>query len=243
MTTGDAFLSGMLRIRQPERGFRAGLDSVMLAAAVPATGAQSVFELGSGAGAAALCLAVRVPAARVTGLEIQSDLVSLAMANAQDNGLGGRVTVLPGDAALPPSALPRDHFDHAMMNPPFFVEGREDASPDRARSTASIGDGELLARWAKPARTHLHAKGTLTANIPAARLAAMLDALEPGFGGIVIVPLWPRAGEAAKRIIVHARKGSRAPLSLRPGLVLHGAGAKFTPEAEAVLRHGAALSF
>jgi tRNA1(Val) A37 N6-methylase TrmN6 len=42
-------------------------------------------------------------------------------------------------------------------------------------------------------------------------------------------------------VLVQAIKGSNAPLELRPGLVLHGAGNTFSPEAEAVLRHGAAL--
>lgn len=241
MTTEDAFLGGRLRIRQPARGFRAGLDSVMLAATVPASGTESVLELGSGAGVAALCLTARVPEAKVTGLEIQPDLVLLAAANARDNNLGNRVAVLLGDVASPPPPLPRDHFDHAMMNPPFFVEGRDDPSPDPARSTAAIGDSELLARWAKTARTYLQAKGTLSAIVPADRLAAMLSALEVGFGGIVVFPLWPRAGEAAKRILVHARKGSRAPLVLRPGLVLHDE-AGFTPQAEAILRHGRRLA-
>jgi len=32
-----------------------------------------------------------------------------------------------------------------------------------------------------------------------------------------------------------------APLRLAPGLVLHGAGGAFTPEAEAVLRHAGGL--
>jgi tRNA1(Val) A37 N6-methylase TrmN6 len=240
MTAGDAFLGGRLHISQPEHGFRAGLDSVMLAAAVPAKPGERVLEIGSGAGVAALCLIARVPGASLTGIEPQAGLVALATATARANGLDA--AFLEGSAEQPPAGLPRDHFDHAMMNPPFFVEGRDDASPDPARRTAAIADADLLARWARTARTHLHAKGTLTAILPADRLAAMLKALETGFGGVAVVPLWPRAGEAAKRIIVHARKGSRAALALRPGLVLHNADGGFTPDADAVLRHGAALA-
>ena len=151
------------------------------------------------------------------------------------------VVFFPGSVEAPPAELPRDRFDHAMMNPPFFVEGREDSSPDPGRRSAAITDGEALARWTRAARTHLHAKGTLTAVLPADRLAAMLAALETGFGGIVVFPLWPRAGEAAKRILVFARKGSRARLVLAPGLVLHEAEGGYTAAAEGILRRGDAV--
>lgn len=241
MTTEDRFLGGQLTLRQPKQGFRAGLDSVMLAAAVPAVPGDTALELGSGAGVAALCLARRVAGVHVTGIEIQGELVALATVNAEANALDG-ATFVQGRAEQPPPELPRDHFDHVMINPPFFVDGRDDASPDAFRRIASIADDELLTRWAKTARTHLHAKGLLTAIVPADRLAALLSALATGFGNVTIFPLWPRAGEPAKRIIVSARKGSRAALSLKPGLVLHGAGGDYSEGAEAILRRGGALN-
>lgn len=234
--TSDAFLGGRLTLRQPARGFRAGIDSVMLAAAVPAAPGERVLELGSGAGVAALCLAARTGAA-VTGIEPQPDLVALAAENAAANALGALAAFAEGAVEAMPD-LPRDHFDHAMMNPPFYLEGREDTSPNAARRMALSADGAALGRWVKTARTHLHAKGTLTAILPADRLGAMLAALETGFGGVVVFPLWPRAGAAAKRVIVRALKGSRAPLALSAGLVLHEAEAKYSAAAEAVLRGG-----
>ncbi|MBL4768768.1 MAG: methyltransferase, partial [Rhodobacteraceae bacterium] len=45
---------------QPRKGYRAGIDPMLLAASVPAHAGQSVLELGCGAGAAILCLATRV---------------------------------------------------------------------------------------------------------------------------------------------------------------------------------------
>ena len=44
----------------------------------------------------------------------------------------------------------------------------------------------------------------------------------------------------AIRVLVRARKGSRAPLALLPGLMLNDADGKPTAEAEAILRGGAA---
>jgi len=58
-------------VRQPETGFRAGLDAVMLAAAVP--DGATALELGAGAGTASLCLAARLPSIAITGIEIDRE--------------------------------------------------------------------------------------------------------------------------------------------------------------------------
>jgi tRNA1(Val) A37 N6-methylase TrmN6 len=234
-------LGGLLTLKQPAHGFRAGMDSVMLPAAVPAADGQAVLELGSGAGVAALCLARRVPGVHVAGLEMQDDMVALSTGNAAANGLSDRTRFLHGVVEQPPTALPRDAFDHVMMNPPYFVEGLDDPSPNAHRRASSIADADALARWAKCARTHLKARGTLTAIIPAERLPAMLIALDTGFGGVTVFPLWPRDGEPARRILIHARKGSRAPFALKQGLVLHGTDGTLTRETDAILRTGAGL--
>ena len=82
--------------------------------------------------------------------------------------------------------------------------------------------------------------GTLTAILRADRMGEALSEL--GEDGVTIFPLWPRAGEAAKRIIVRAVKGSHAPLAIMPGLVLHEADGKYTRAANAILRDGAPLA-
>jgi tRNA1(Val) A37 N6-methylase TrmN6 len=57
---------------------------------------------------------------------------------------------------------------------------------------------------------------------------------------VTLLPLWPRAGEPAKRVILQARRGAKGPDRVLPGLVLHE-GAGWSAEAERVLRDGAAL--
>ena len=77
--THDGFLGGRLHLWQPRRGYRAGVDPVLLAASVPAQAGQSVLDLGCGAGAAMLCLGVRVPGLDLNGLEVQPDYAALAL--------------------------------------------------------------------------------------------------------------------------------------------------------------------
>ncbi|MFT3809366.1 MAG: methyltransferase [Micropepsaceae bacterium] len=238
-TTVDAFLGGRVTLEQPASGFRAGLDSVMLAAAVPARPGDTVLELGSGAGAAALCLMARVERLTLIGLEIQDDYAALARANAERNKSAARF--LTADVERPPGALEPQSFDQVMMNPPFFVEGPADVSPDPTRRTAMSADPDLVPRWVAAARRYLKPQGHFTAIIPTERLSALLGALARGFGGTTIIPLWPDAVTPAKRIVVTAKLGSRAPLQLRPGLVLHENG-RNAAAAEAILRHAGPLA-
>jgi tRNA1(Val) A37 N6-methylase TrmN6 len=233
-TTEDRFLGGRVLVHQPEDGFRAGLDAVMLAAAVPASPGETALELGAGAGTASLCLARRVENLTIAGLEIDERLADLANANAAANGMDGRVLFISGDALDPPAALRRP-FDHVFCNPPFH-EG--EVSPDPARARALQDDGRL-AGWLAAGLKRTVSSGTFTAILRADRLGEALAVL-PG-RGLAIFPLWPRAGIAAKRVIVQLRQGSRAPLRLLPGLALHAAEGRYTPEADAVLKEGEAL--
>jgi tRNA1(Val) A37 N6-methylase TrmN6 len=85
------------------------------------------------------------------------------------------------------------------------------------------------------------AGGSATVIHRAGALAEVLAALAGRFGGTVVLPIHPRGGEPASRVLVRAVKGSRAPLELLAGLALHNAGNGFRPEVEAILRHGAGL--
>lgn len=230
----DRFLDGRLSIRQPDGGFRAGLDAVMLASAVPASG--DCLELGTGPGAAALCVAVRARDVRVLGIEIDPALVAMAQANAAANGLLDRATFAAADALRLPAAL-RRQFDHVFCNPPFYAGG--EASPVAAKARAKM-DGGALADWLHGGLKRTRSGGTFTAIVAADRLGEAMAAL-PG-RGLTIFPLWPKAGAPAKRIILQARLGANSPPVLAAGLVLHQDDGRFTPSADAILRGRAGLT-
>lgn len=236
----DRLLGGRVVLRQPRSGFRVAIDTVLLAAAVPAKAGEHVLDAGAGNGAAGLCLAARVPGCRIVGVERDPDLVRLAGQNADLNGVADRVAVHQGDVADPPPTLERGSFDHAMMNPPYLRPDRSQVSRERKKASASQEDAVDLRTWVEFALAMLRPKGTLTVVHRADRLDDILAALRDRAGGIVIFPLWPAADAApAKRVIVRARKGIATPLALAPGLVLHEPGGGYTAAAEAVLRGGA----
>ena len=242
--TDDGFLGQRLRILQPRQGYRAATDPVLLAAAVPARGGDSVLELGCGAGVASLCLAARVAGLGQSALERQPAYATLARMNADRNGIG--LTVVEGDLAAMPDGLRRP-FDHVIANPPYFAAGDGTAAGDAGRETARREETPL-AVWIDAATRRLAPGGWLTLIHLAARLPHLLAVMDRRLGSQSVLPLAPRPDRAASRVILRARKGGRAAFRLLAPMVLHdGAGHdadrdSFTPEVRAVLRDGADLS-
>ncbi|MBL8567983.1 MAG: methyltransferase [Phreatobacter sp.] len=238
-TTSGTLLGGRLRFEQPARGYRVAIDPVLLAASVGLARGR-VLDLGAGAGAAGLCLAWRVPGVAVTAVEIDETLTRLAARNAAANGLASRLAATTGDVLRLPRAL-HGAFDAVVTNPPFETAARASPSPDAARRRAHVEGEATLERWVRAAHRALKPRGRLFVVHRADRLGELLAALGPRFGDVEIVALWPRAGAAAKRVIVRARRDARGALVLHPGLVLHEADGRFTAAAERILRDGAAL--
>lgn len=243
--TEDGFLNGRLRILQPEKGYRAGIDAVFLAASIPAHGGDKLFEAGIGTAVAALCLAWRVTGLEITGVELAARYAMLAEENARRNDCGAGIKVIHADikealrrgSAVLPAA---GSMAHAFANPPYFEDGKSTPSPVALKAGAHNFGPEDLDLWVKAMHALIEPRGTATLIYRAEALARVLATFEGRFGDITVAPLFPRAGLPASRIIVQGVKGSRAPIQLLPGLILHGEDGKFTAEAEAILREGAA---
>jgi tRNA1(Val) A37 N6-methylase TrmN6 len=155
----------------------------------------------------------------------------LANGNATENGFGERAVFVTVDALDLPSDMKRD-YSHVMCNPPYHgAEGER--SPDAMKAGATHDDG-LLAEWLTVGVKRTAPGGSFTCILRAERMGEALAALPPL--GVSVFPLWPRAGEAAKRVIIQVRKNARAPLAMLPGLVLHATDGSYTPRADAVLR-------
>lgn len=232
-----SLLGGRVRYAQPATGFRSGIEPVLLAGYVPASAGARVFEAGSGAGAALLCLAARVPGLLGTGLELDPALAALATENATANGFTG-LSFLAGDVL---GALAPGPFDHAFANPPYHRSSGS-ASPDPGRERAKRAPPGLLAAWTGALARRVRIGGSVSLVLSAPAMPEALAALGgAGMGSLELMPLWPFAGRAAKLVLLRGIRGGRGAFAVLPGLVLHRPGGGFTAAAEAVLREGAGL--
>ncbi|MGE3142020.1 MAG: tRNA1(Val) (adenine(37)-N6)-methyltransferase, partial [Hyphomonadaceae bacterium] len=204
--TEDRLLDGRIVIRQPARGYRVNADTLLLAAAIE-TADGPILEAGCGVGAGLIALASRDPAAQLIGVERDAGYARLARENVALNGCAARVRVETGDALAAEGIFAGIYF-----NPPYDQTG-EGRAPAEARRSAYIAE-ESLETWIKALSNKLAGGGAMTLIHRARKLGDILAALEGRLGGVEILPIRPRAKEAAKRVLVRARKGSRAPLKL-----------------------------
>ena len=146
---------GRVRYAQPRQGFRSGIEPVLLAAAIPARPGERVLEGGSGAGAALLCLAARVPGVRGLGIEQDPALVPLARRNAAGEWSPGLEFIAADIASLPALGV----FDHACANPPYHATAarhrrtlRDGPPSRRPRAAGGMGRRAGSARCGHGAR-------------------------------------------------------------------------------------------
>lgn len=244
-TSDDAFLGGALQMLQPKQGYRAGLDAVLLAAAASKVD-RRMLDVGAGVGVVGHCVARRIPGAHVTMVERDSGLAALARANVARNGLSEHTRVIEADVTrslgeCAELAKLAESFDCVLANPPYHAEERGTAARDASKAKAhAMAEGEF-ARWARFMASMARPGGTALVIHKAEALAEVLDAFSGRFGAVTVLPIHPQADVPATRVLCLGTKGSRAPLQIRAGLVLHGSDGRFRPEVEAILREGAPL--
>ena len=244
--TRDAFLGGRLTLSQPGRGFRAGLDSVLLGAAV-AEGRKTLLDMGCGVGTAGFVAMTHNAGMAATLADRNPDMVALAEINAAENGFADRARMIIADVAgkgakRHAAGLADNLYDSVIANPPFFDDAGGTLATDPGRAGARHMDAAALDLWIKTAAGAAAPGGEVIFIYPAQGLSPLLAGFTQRFGAVTILPLTPRAGEAANRVLLRGVKGSRAPLTLLASRALHEAETRaFRPEFDAIFRGSARL--
>jgi tRNA1(Val) A37 N6-methylase TrmN6 len=238
--TEDSVLGAKVTLRQPAKGYRAGMDAALLAAACDAGPGERVADVGCGVGAVMLAAAMRRPGATFVGVERDPAAAALARENIAANGMAERAVVREADIADRRSVCEAP-FDAALCNPPFFDDAGALRGPHPARRGAYIAD-DGFASWAAFLLKAVRDGGTITLIHRAERLADALALLAAKAGSFQVRAIHPFADAPAGRVLLRAIRGGRAPLRLLPPLVLHMRGeSRHAPEAEAILRGEADL--
>ncbi len=238
----DAWLGGRLKLTQPKRGHRVGSDAALLAAACDASSGR-VVDVGAGVGAVGLALVRRCERLYADLVEIDAALARLARDNAERNGLGKRARILQVDVsdarARCEAGLADESSDAVVTNPPFFEAGAARASPEAARARAhvfSASESGGLMNWIRACLALLRPGGRFVMIHRPGALQPILAAVENRLGALTLLPVQPRAGASAHRLLILGVKGSKAPLRIAPALVLHESDGRLTAEADAIHR-------
>ena len=245
--TDDLFLGGALKMFQPKDGFRSGIDAVLLAASIPDHGPMRVLEAGCGAGVVSLAIARRCQEAEVMAIEIEAVNTAIAMRNISRNELEGRVRVIHADLCDPVSRLERlglqqNSYDFVVANPPFYDEREMRVSKNPLRRRAKRAVAETLEDWVRFLTAMAAPKGVISLIHRAEKLDEILLVLSRRFGAVKILPLFPKPNEPANRVIIQGVKGSRAPMTLLPGIVLHDEAGGYMSDVKALCQGPLGLS-
>ncbi len=231
-------LGGKLTMLSAGGGYRAAIDPVMLAAAIPAKAGDHILDVGCGTGAAAMCLTTRVLDVQVTGMDQQHSLVELAEEIAQLNGLSKQVGYHCADLLDFKAAA----FDHVMANPPHHKKGSGNPSPDPLKAAANIEGEAALDEWVGFCFKMVKEGGSVTFVHRYDRLDELVELMAAEDRAVSGFPLWPKVkGEGAKRVLVQARKGVPGDIRITDGMVMHTEEDTYTAEAHAILREAAVL--
>lgn len=248
--TTDDFLDHAIAVHQfKSGGHRSGLDAILLAATVPEQTRGRVADLGAGAGVVGMAVAHRCPEVTVDLFEIDPDLVSLARKSIQmdrNSHLAGRVCSTCADvgetaALLGTNGALQGDFQYVVSNPPFNDQHHR-PSPNDRRSLAHSAAADDPEKWLKAASVLLPPRGCMVFIVRPSNLQDYLAVLPRWFGGVCIKPIHATAQKSANRVLIGARKASRAATQILPPLIVHGADGDFTPEADAILRGRAAIA-
>lgn len=168
--------------------------------------------------------------------------MDLAIQNADLNDFSDRCRFFQGDIQNE-KTIEDNMFHSIVMNPPYMEGGTPSPENNKATAHHENSSGATLEDWVKYAHKKLKQGGALTMVHRADRLDDIIITLEKKrwFGSLEIFPLWPHAGENAKRVIIRARKERYAPLVLKVGMVIHREDGKYTKEADRILSDAGTL--
>ena len=242
----NGFLDGRLQILQPVAGYRAAIDPILLAAFVQAKSGQSVLDVGCGVGVALLAVGVRISDLMLYGLERDEATGELA----QENGVQNKISaqIFTADLADLPPVLKQQTFDHVITNPPFHkaFHKNKNSAPQQSHKHSAHQESMALCDWITACLRRVKPRGYFYMIHHAGRLPDILTSLT-ACGDITILPIAPRLGRDANRVLIRARKGAKGAGRLCPPLVIHQEckhktdGEDYSDTALAILRHCAGL--
>ncbi len=220
-----------LRILQKKKGFRYGMDAVLLADFAQIA-EQAVFaDFGTGTGILPLLLLGRGKGSRAEAIEIQPEFADMAARTMRLNGLADRVAVHCADVCDAGGLLGRCSVDAVVCNPPYGRPGATLLNPDPAEQLARHQTGEGLLPWLRSAHRILRGKGRLSVVYPAPRMLELMRQMDAAR----LTPkrfrlVYPRADRPANLVLVEAVKDARPTLQPEPPLIVYEADGRMTPE-------------
>ena len=123
-------------IFQYKKGFRFGMDAVLLSGYGEVRRLEKALDLGSGTGIIPLLLASKSESREITGIELFKENVDLAEKSIEYNSLSDRIKMICGDIRDIKDLTAPSYYDVIFSNPPYMPAGHGFISPDETKAAA-----------------------------------------------------------------------------------------------------------
>ena len=226
-------------ILQAGKGFRFGMDAVLLAAFARVKPGERVLDMGTGSGIIPILLAARHETAQITGLEIQPYAAAMAARSVAGNGLQERIAIREGDIREAASIFGAASFDVVVSNPPYMTGRHGLVNPDEGAAAARH---EILCTFrelAEQTARVLTGTGRVYLIHRPFRLAEILDVLreyrlEPKRMRLV----FPFADREPNLVLLEACRGGRPRMQVEKPLVIYERQGVYTEELRKIYAGG-----
>lgn len=226
----DDLLINNLKIIQHEEEFCFSLDAVLLAHFAYVRPGTQVVDLGAGTGVIGLLLTTR-GAAKVTGIEISTEMAGMAARSIALNGLTDKVEVLAADFRQVAGVLPSGGFELVVSNPPYRVMGGGYINPNdkvaRARHeiTATLDDVIAAAKYLVKYRGRF-----AMVHLPE-RMAEILKKMsDAGIEPKKLRLVSPALSQKPNMLLVEGIRGAKPGLDVLPPLVVYNTDGSYCEE-------------
>lgn len=226
----DLQLAGM-RIIQKDKGFRFGMDAVLLSDFATIDPKGRVADFGTGTGILPLLLRGRGKGCSFDALEIQSDMAEMAQRTMQLNGIQDVIRVHNVPVQQAEQLLGPGSMDAIVCNPPYGVPGTTLLNPSDTLRTARHQDENGLMDWYKAAHRLLRGKGKFFMVYPAPRMFEAMTELDKAH----LTPkrfrlIYPRINKPANLVLIEAMKDAKPMLHTEPPLIVYEPDGSMTTE-------------
>ncbi|EJG1258195.1 SAM-dependent methyltransferase [Staphylococcus pseudintermedius] len=226
----DYLIREDLRIIQNDAVFSFSTDALLLGHFTEVRKRDRILDMCAGNGVIPLLLSDKGNNV-ITGVEIQPQLVNMAVRSVQYNHLEDRITMVEMDINALIQAYSPAQFDLITCNPPYFKANQTNQHQLEAHK---IARHEIYCTLDDCLRVSNHLLKEGGRVVMVHRAERMLDLFE-SMRHYRIEPkrlhmIYSKPGKAAQTIVVEGRKGGRQGLDIAPPFYIYDEQGDYTPE-------------
>ncbi len=216
--TKDHLLKKKIIYYQYKKGYRTGIEPIILASKVP-LGCYKILDIGCGCGSISLILAYRNKNSHIFGWDKNLDYLFLANKNKLDNNFNN--LIYENLDITKPNSSYINFFDVILTNPPFFLEGNVLKSKNKLLQDARYISFIKLNKWIKNMLDYLNDDGKAFLINRYNNLDLILKILKNYKVKVDIQPIKSYADSEPKNLIMEIEKSDKFSSAVISDLIVH----------------------